>query len=73
MVKDKKEKFMSELTALCKKHKITSWGFCGSGNTEEDFFGRISGYNAIINIAWLWQSAREQTKTFLDSFEGGWR
>ena len=71
MAKNKKEKFTNELIALCKEHKIINWGFCGEENNK--FFGLTgNGYYSVINVGRLWQSAREQTKTFLDSFEGKW-
>jgi len=69
------EKFLNELKELCKKYGAKHLSVCC--NMEDKFLGVIGAdvnndgeyFQAVLNIARLYQSSREKIKSLLDKFE----
>ena len=72
---EKLAEFEKKLNSLAIEYGITDGAF--TGNTETDYIGiiginRVVSFQAVMNIGRLWQSAREQTRSILNTFERKW-
>ena len=71
----KKADFLKDLEELTVKYGITSAAF--TGNAGGTYIGMVIGkmtvtafWETALNVGRLWQHMREQTRKFLDEFDG---